>query len=206
MNKSLLVKPGILVLVIFTLFVGVCIIWTLANRGNKPKQPSKTRENQISLPDHSKPPMKKDEAADGGNAIRESDATSVELQDPAPAIDSAKTFIKRGFVELNRMNLDRAKALFVEAKRIDPKQPKVWFGLGQVAFQKQEYDKAATLVQKAVKLKPGNYLWRKYLGQIHLTMGNLKEAKKELTRVLKIHPNDQEAIELIHRIEQKGES
>ncbi len=111
--------------------------------------------------------------------------------------ERAKELLATGFRALKRMKLDQAQHCFKAAGKLNAKLPKVYYGLGKVAFQRGQYPEAVSKVQKAIRLRPGYYRWHVYLAQIYMTMGKRQEAIAICRRVLKAHPDDPAAQELL---------
>jgi serine/threonine-protein kinase len=90
-------------------------------------------------------------------------------------------------------DFDNAARHFETAARLDPRESRAWFGLGRTAFEQSNSAKAVTMIQKALKLDPGRYKWRIFLGTVYISSGNRDQAVKEWERVLATRPENKEA-------------
>ncbi|MCP4605732.1 MAG: protein kinase [Proteobacteria bacterium] len=124
---------------------------------------------------------------------------------PAPdpretARSQAKDLVAQGNLELKSMHIKKAVELFEEALFLDPRISEAWYGLGRTSFEQGQYKEAIKKVKYALRVNPGKYRWRIYLGKIYRSLGDNDKAVAEWERVLKTHPENEEAKNLVAKI------
>jgi serine/threonine-protein kinase len=154
--------------------------------------PSDERSDLSERSDHS------DQSDHSSDPSDESDHLSDESdQSDSEAEERAKELAEQGHIELKRMRLDRAGALFREALEADTSTSSAWFGLGRVAFEQARYGEAESKVRRALRYRPGKAKYRNFLGQILLTRGDEAAAVAEWKKVLAMRPDNSEAKRLL---------
>lgn len=77
-----------------------------------------------------------------------------------------------------------------------------WFGLAQMYYERKEFTKAASYLEKANKAYPENVEILSLLGDVYGKLGNKDEAVVLLRRVVELEPGNAEALigtaELLH--------
>jgi len=86
------------------------------------------------------------------------------------------------------------------AADIDPTMPVIWFGLGKTAFEQNRPDRAVMMIQKALRLDPGKYKWRIYLGKVYMAARERDKAVREWRRVLATRSQNKEARRLLESV------
>ncbi len=129
----------------------------------------------------------------------ETGVTSSAQNQAAAELDELLDLGERAF---QKMDTDRAAALFKRATELDPASSRAWFGRGKTAFEQGQTETATQWIQKALKLNPGKPTWRIFLGKVYMAAGARDRAIKEWRRVVKIYPRKQEAWRLL---EEAGE-
>lgn len=98
---------------------------------------------------------------------------------------------------LKRMDLNGAAHHFKLAADKDPTEPRAWYGLGRTAFEQNRPDKSTAMIQKALRLDPGKYKWRIFLGKVYMASGERNKAVREWKRVMATRTDNKEARRLL---------
>jgi tetratricopeptide (TPR) repeat protein len=129
------------------------------------------------------------------------EASSEHASDQAPALRSrrpeALKLVEEADRALTALRLGEAGEAYDRALSMDPRIPEAWYGLGRVSFEKGDYRSAAAKVERALRLSPGRYRWRIYLGRIYDALGERDKAEAEWRRVLKTRPEESSARRLL---------
>jgi uncharacterized protein HemY len=80
--------------------------------------------------------------------------------------------------------LDKAYDFAVKARKALPDDPELARTLGQISFQKKEYDRAVQLLQESGRKNPLDAAGLYYLGMSHLELKQKPQAKQDLERAL----------------------
>ncbi|TYZ61280.1 hypothetical protein PybrP1_009581 [[Pythium] brassicae (nom. inval.)] len=95
-----------------------------------------------------------------------------------------------------------AYSYYFNAGRLWPNFVLPWFGLAQMYFERKEYSKAATYLEKANKAYPENVEILLLLGHVNGQLGKKDEAVVLLRRVVELEPGNVDALigtaELLH--------
>ncbi len=94
-------------------------------------------------------------------------------------------------------DLKKAESEFRSAVELSPRNPDYLSYLGRVLAIERQLDKASAYFEKALQLDPNNLAIRRDLAANQWELGHLKEAKKNLERVLRSKPGDEPAILLL---------
>ncbi len=105
--------------------------------------------------------------------------------------------LSQGEAALKRLDLAGAAYHFKMASERDPRNPRGWYGQGRVWFERNDPQRAVIMIQKALKLDPGRYKWRVFLGKIYMSIGDRERAVREWKRVLLTRPNHSETLQLL---------
>lgn len=104
-----------------------------------------------------------------------------------PGMGSEKDWVKaahvydRGLSLRKRGNIDQAMTLYEEAIKIYPYDPDFYYNLAiHYARDKNNFDRAESLIGKAIELKPQDYLCHWEKAAILLRQGKIEEAKTSL--------------------------
>jgi Flp pilus assembly protein TadD len=97
--------------------------------------------------------------------------------------------------------LDRLMDKFQAQLRDDPENPILLSNLGMIYIMKKEYEKALTLLQKAIALDPRIPQAHNNLGIVLLELGRVAEARKEFETALKLKPNYESPKKNLQRLE-----
>ncbi len=133
-------------------------------------------------------------------ALKKSTPARTEPRETKAKNGRAKELVAEGNRELKRMNIAEAVQLFEQALLHDPRIPQAWYGLGRASFEQGRYAEAAKKMEYALRLSPGQYGWRVYLGRIYHAMDEKDKAITEWQRVLKTDPDNQRAQKLLTKI------
>ncbi len=132
-----------------------------------------------------------DAAAESLDACRLLDAET----DP-PAIRPEHLLACRGELLLRRNDLPGARALFDEAREIDPTSSYIWERLGRVLELSGDVDDAEAAYRRASALPRGAFAYLS-LGRFHLSItGNHEEAARALTVALRDVPSAEPLVRL----------
>lgn len=100
-----------------------------------------------------------------------------------------------------------AYSYYFNAGRLWPNFVLPWFGLAQMYYERKEYTKAATYLEKANKAYPENVEILLLLGHVNGKLGKKDEAVVLLRRVVELEPGNVDALigtaELLHSSEER---
>ena len=98
--------------------------------------------------------------------------------------------VTAGFAYLSAGNINLAQMHFVYALKRDPQMPNAYIGLATIDYRQGDYPSALVKFQKVEELQPGNL--EAILGQAQALrqQGKLSAANDQITRAMKIAPND----------------
>lgn len=100
-----------------------------------------------------------------------------------------------------------AYSYYFNAGRLWPSFVLPWFGLAQMYYERKEYAKAATYLEKANKAHPENVEILSLLGHVNGKLGKKDEAVVLLRRVVELEPGNVDALigtaELLHGSEER---
>ncbi len=85
-------------------------------------------------------------------------------------------------------NLRNAETLYREIVNEFPDFGYAWRGLGDVSFERGEFDKAESHYRRAIEYRPYDYIFRNKLGVALLNQGKYAEAKEQYERTLELNP------------------
>jgi len=91
-----------------------------------------------------------------------------------------------GFVLAATERSTEAIPYFQRATKLDPKMAQAWYHLGVAEWLGKQADPAASALQKAVTLDPGNWDYRFRLGTVYNETGRYAEAVRELVVAARI--------------------
>ncbi|MEZ4985576.1 MAG: tetratricopeptide repeat protein [Saprospiraceae bacterium] len=120
--------------------------------------------------------------ADAGKALAE----AVQLAPNAPEVN-----YRYGLYLLATDNLKNANQVATKAVNANPSHPYYAFGLAQIHYRANEFDKAATLLEKAATY--GAYWWpdaQELLGDTQFKRGQVDEAVRHWQRALQLNPQN----------------
>jgi len=102
-----------------------------------------------------------------------------------------------GFDALRYGDRARAKSYFAAAIEIDPTFPVPHYGLSRVHALEQEFDQALKAIEVAMQYAPGRVFYRARRSVLHLQMGDLAAASKEVMEVCCRSPDNPFDAELV---------
>lgn len=115
------------------------------------------------------------QAGDVDGALDLLERSAAELRDlPGPQH-------RLGTVLLEAGRVDEAQAAFQRTVDLAPRLADGWVGLADVALYREDYAKAAELLEEAVRLDPGYKAAQYSLGLAYRGLGRLEEAGRKLT-------------------------
>jgi Flp pilus assembly protein TadD len=103
------------------------------------------------------------------------------------------------FVELNRGQLDRARALYEQALALDPNLVDAAANLGVIEARSGHFSRAVKLWEAAFERAPGKSAIGMNLARTLCEAGQMKEAKSYVERVLRFNPDLSEAKKLLQQ-------
>jgi Flp pilus assembly protein TadD len=95
-----------------------------------------------------------------------------------------------GFAYLAAGNASLARLHFVYALKRDPKSSAAYLGLADIDYRSRDYPSALLKYQKAEELQRDNLEAILGQAQVHRQMGKLNLANEQVSRAMKIAPND----------------
>ena len=97
-------------------------------------------------------------------------------------------------------DIDKAVAALEEFLGSHPNHARAHNDLGALYFQRQENDRAALHLERALQLDPTNVIMLKNLAEFNTTLGDLKRALELYKRILDRDPNDVESLAAVGAI------
>lgn len=85
-------------------------------------------------------------------------------------------------------NLQAAESIYRQILHLDADNPEALHLLGVIAYQQQDYAKAATLIGRALARKPNFADAHSNLGNVFREMGRVDEAEKSYRKALEVNP------------------
>ena len=107
------------------------------------------------------------------------------------------SLFKRAENYFNSGEYNKAKIEYLTLLRLDPRNATVFERLGTIWFEQGAPLRAAPFFLKVRELTPKNLNNRIQLTRVFLTLGDVSDARKEATAILKESPNNDEAIALL---------
>ena len=90
--------------------------------------------------------------------------------------------IRLADLELDRGNTETAHALYDEVRLLDPSLAAAEYGLGRVAAENRDFDKAIEHYSRALAAQPGASVIHYHLGQAYRQLGQIDQARIHLSR------------------------
>lgn len=84
----------------------------------------------------------------------------------------------------------KALPLLEEAKRLRPNLPELFAAEGWLQMELADYDKASTLLTRAIEMNPSDAASRKYLAEVSGREGRLVDAVEHYSRAVELDPLD----------------
>jgi tetratricopeptide (TPR) repeat protein len=88
---------------------------------------------------------------------------------------------------------NKSLEIYEKALTIDSEYGPIWFGIGEVYYNEQQYHESYLYFRKALKLNPSNGLYWRYLGAVQLELGFDKHAIRSFERATHYSPSDKES-------------
>jgi superkiller protein 3 len=93
-----------------------------------------------------------------------------------------------GIGSLQRGDMQRARMLFEQATRLDPRNPVAWIGLARVFEQAGDSRGALAAAERAQTLKPDESIFHFALARISRDLNDLLRAREEMEQAVKSNP------------------
>ncbi len=113
-------------------------------------------------------------------------------------IEDGNSYIKSG-------KFNSAEQAFRAAAKLMPRNAAVQSGLGDVAFEKQEFGEAVQYHSKSVELAPRNAGYHNKLGMAYFRAKNYPKAAEHWERTMELNPNDTRAKAYLRMVQKKLE-
>jgi tetratricopeptide (TPR) repeat protein len=114
----------------------------------------------------------------------------------------AQLYRDKGLEHLRHNDLDNAEAAFRKAVEADPDDPQCLSGLGSILGMKRKFQESTTYFERALRLDRGNIAARRNLASNQFQTGQLAEADKNLSMILKSQPGDPRTIVLLGMVKE----
>jgi hypothetical protein len=124
--------------------------------------------------------------SEGEGSVSGDTAGTEEIQEEARL--QCKELMELGDAAFANGEFGRAFRLYQRAVTLDGTQSRAWYGLGRAAHEKGNAKKAVTAIRKSLRLSPGRYKRRLYLGKVYMSWGRRERAIREWERVYKASP------------------
>ena len=106
----------------------------------------------------------------------------------------AQLHAEKGIQATRAGDLPTAERELREAVRLAPNDPFLLSTLGSILGMQQKLQEAISYFEQAVKIDPGNTELRRHLAATQWQLGRFLEARKNLEYILRIDPNDKQAL------------
>lgn len=128
---------------------------------------------------------------------------SLTYKETSPAMTElrAKALTSMGLIYQQQGRPSDAKQSFLEATRADPREATAWTNLGFLEYRQEEYEAAATTLERAHELLPDDRDVTWSLVQSLLELNRTGQASTTLKSHLERHPDDAEMWQQLGRIE-----
>lgn len=113
---------------------------------------------------------------------------------PSPKMEQKITLMQSAERDYERGELDQAIAQYEEAAAMDPNDPEVQMWLGALYDQAGKWEVAIKAFQSARKASPSMVNYFLLRARVHLRMGMLKEAGRDVLAALEIDPHSTQAL------------
>ena len=141
--------------------------------------------------------LKEEESKKDNDELISRKLTKEDMQKPDQKQIAADSF-EQGYDHLMKENISEALPLLGRAVQLDDDNARYHAFYGKaLSYDKKKRHQAEGELQTAVKLNSDNTLYRFMLSELYLEIGLLVRAKGELTRLLSIDPNHQDAKNLL---------
>lgn len=114
----------------------------------------------------------------------------------------ALCYIGESYEKLN--DTTQALLYFSKSRSLDPAYSEPWFGLSNLAFKQGNFYEALYYVRKAMTLKKENPDYLFLAGEIYESLEFYEDAILVFKKLLKLDPEDEEAQEILDRLELKN--
>lgn len=108
--------------------------------------------------------------------------------------------VMAGFVQIRLANQARARELFREALRLEPKEARAYFGLATVGMLDEDYEAALECCDRAIDLDPGLERAYELVAEINVRQDRKDLAIAELKALLEENPSNERAIRAYLRL------
>ena len=106
----------------------------------------------------------------------------------------AQLHAEKGIQATRAGDLPTAEEELREAVRLAPNDPLLLSTLGSILGMQQKLQEAISYFEQAVKIDPSNTELRRHLAATQWQLGRFLEARKNLEYILRIDPNDKQAL------------
>ncbi len=103
-------------------------------------------------------------------------------------LDSVERYLARGEGYHRRAQYARAAAEFKKGLKLAPEDARLYYHLGLAHFSPREHQQAVFYFRKALKLKPGMYMAKGYMGLSLGYLGKGKDSAAELAATMRVPP------------------
>jgi serine/threonine protein kinase len=104
--------------------------------------------------------------------------------------DISKKSLRKARFYLKSGNITRAEKEFLNVLTIDPQNAEAIAGIGEVAFQKENYPKAVRFAKRALKFNPRSVRYLLNLGLAYYRLSRYQNAIIQWEKVLQIQPQN----------------
>lgn len=105
-----------------------------------------------------------------------------------------------GVIAVEQKNYAEAEKYFTKVLTTDPSHVLAAYGLGQMYFTQEKFDKVVDTMDRVLKSNPQNASLHSLKAKALEKLGKVTEAKTEYSAVLKYIPDDKDANEALKRL------
>jgi tetratricopeptide (TPR) repeat protein len=102
---------------------------------------------------------------------------------------SAELLNKIGFAYQHLYAIDKARAAYERALRLQPNFPRALNNLGAIFYEQRQFSKAEQLYRRALKLGPGDATIAKNLGAAYIAQGDMRKGMEAYRIAFEDDPN-----------------
>ncbi|HWN09937.1 MAG TPA: DnaJ domain-containing protein [Pyrinomonadaceae bacterium] len=125
----------------------------------------------------------------------------LEFDPTEPGSGQAEQYFREGFGALQQGQINAAINQLAAASRLNPQEARFRAYYGRaLAGNEKSRRLAESEIQTAVRLEPGNVLYRTMLAELYFDLKFHRRAQAELDRALELNPNDANALRLLRKL------
>jgi len=115
----------------------------------------------------------------------------------ATVTDDPAYYSNLGMALYSQQKLEESKNFYKKALELDSSRPGRFFSLAQILYELDELDEALNNFKRAIDMDPDNLDYLLTLAHFYIDKEMIPDAKQLLSEILLVHPDNEEAQEMI---------